>query len=473
VAGESRADGVARIEIANTGGGSVWLEEPTIAMTGPVSSTPAAARLPGRPSIVVFLVDTLRADALGGYGQPAATSPRFDAFAREAIVFEDAWAQAPWTRSAVASIFTGLHVGTHGLDRVDRQLSAELPTLAESLHAGGYRTAGFSANPVVSRRFGFDQGFESWDEEEELRWDPASALVSRALRWLDGVRGPFFLYVHALDPHSPYAPAPEHASPFALPSYRGETDTKVLLERAGRGAGTAAELSFLRARYQGEVRQSDAAFGQLLDGLRARGLLDGSLVVFTSDHGEEFLEHGGTEHGKTLYQEVIRIPLAVRLPGAARGGTRSADVVQQIDVMPTLLALVGRSAPQGVEGRDLSASWVGNGGRTREPAVLFSEVRFEQADKVSARSGPLKLIVNLDPVGSWRADRFDELYDLAADPGEKVNLAASKPIDVRYLRNRIEGLKSLQAAHSARAEGSRVELSPEDLEQLRALGYVQ
>src|SRR5439155_857600 len=219
----------------------------------PAATEPSAPmRTAGsRPNVVLFLADTLRADYLGAYGHAAPTSPRLDGFAREAVLFEDAWAQASWTRSAIASLFTGLHVGSHGVDREDRVLPSAAQTLAEVLRAGGYRTGAFVANHLLGGRFGFDQGFDAWNP------------------------GTRTLY----------------------------------------GAATA-------------------------------------------DHGEEFLEHGGTEHAKTLYQELVRVPLVVRVPRGP-GGTREKATVQQIDLMPTLLALTGLPAPRALPGRDLSARLTG------------------------------------------------------------------------------------------------------------------
>jgi arylsulfatase A-like enzyme len=465
---EPWAGSVARLEVAGEEGLG-RLEE--LVLLSPGDAKAPAGALEERPHVVIYLVDTLRADRLGAYGHPAPTSPRFDAFAREALLFEDAWAQASWTRPATGSILTGLHPALHGADREDRALAPEQTTLAELLKAAGYRTGAFVANHLVGGRFGFEQGFDEWNGgDERLYGAPAAVLGERALAWLDRGRGPFLLYVHTLEPHSPYTPEPGYAAPFALPHYTGTRDTRGLLRLGQLGRLAPDGLRFLQSQYQGEIRQNDAAFGALLDGLRARGLLEGSVVVFTSDHGEELLDHGGTEHAKTLYQELLRVPLAVRLPGGRRGGTRETDTVQQIDLLPTLLRLAGVVAPGGLPGRDLAARWLGRDARPLEPPLFFAEERFTVISKAAVRAGARKLILNSDGEALWRAGTPLELYDLARDPGERDNLAARAPVSLRYLRQELERFRRLSAA--AR-KGRTLTLTPGELEQLRALGYVQ
>jgi arylsulfatase A-like enzyme len=461
-----------RLEIACRGSGGLRLTGHVGGAAEPPRRHAAPARLPGTPNLVLFLTDTLRADALGAYGGPAAASPRFDAFAREATLFEDAWAQASWTQPAVASIFTSLHVGSHGLGGPDHVLAAGLTTLPESLKAAGYRTGAFVANPVVNRRLGFTQGFDAWNPgPRELAKAPAAAVVEQALAWAGQAGGPFFLYVHTLDPHSPYEPPETDWAPFRPGAYRGERDSFALLRRE---RFTADELVYLRSRYLGEVRTNDAAFGVLLEGLRGRGLLDGSVVVFTADHGEEFQDHGGMEHAHTLYQEQLRIPMAVRLPGARHAGRRETAVVQQIDLFPTLAGLVGARVPPEAEGRDLSAAWLGRADFDRAPRESCAELAFGQSDKLALRVGAHKLVVNDDPPRQWRAGAHLELYDLARDPAERENLAAADAFRAGYLRRRALELGFAHAATRLRLRaGGRTTLTEAELEQLRALGYVQ
>jgi arylsulfatase A-like enzyme len=467
---EDRAGAIVRLELANAGEGMVWLTSARI--TTPASDAqgiPARRAGGARPNVVIFLADTLRADYLGAYGHAAPTSPRLDAFAREAVLFEDAWAQATWTRSAVASIFTGLHVGSHGVDREDRVLPDAAQTLAEVLRAAGYKTGAFVANHLLGGRFGFSQGFEAWNPgPRTLYGAPAADLVREALAFVDSAPRPFFLYVHTMEPHAPYTPSDEDLRPFAGEAYAGATDTRALLREGQLGTLAPEGLRFLRSRYEGEVHQNDRAFGGLLDGLRARGLDGNTVVVFTADHGEEFLEHGGTEHAKTLYQELEHVPLVVRVPGGP-AGVREKGTVQQIDVMPTLLGLAGVAIPPTLTGRDLSDRVAGAAGPAATAPILFSEERFAVVDKVAARSGDLKLIFNNDGPALWRAKSHLELYDLARDPLERTNLAASRPIAVAFLERRLEAFRKAQAVGAAQS----VALSADEREQLRALGYAQ
>jgi arylsulfatase A-like enzyme len=471
---EERAGSIGRLEIANEGRRAILVPRLRIESAAPPPPDEAPLELPAKPNIVVYLVDTLRADALGAYGQRAPTSPRFDAFAREAVLFEDAWAQASWTRAATASIFTGLHVGAHGVDREDRALPASAVTLAERLKEAGYRTGAFVANHLLGGRFGFEQGFETWNGgDASLYGAPAATLGERALRWVDAGRAPFFLYVHTMEPHSPYAPSEEDAAPFASSGYSGDRDTRALLRLGQLGQLGPEGLRYLESRYRGEVHQNDRAFGALLDALRTRGLLESSLVVFLADHGEELLDHGGTEHAKTLYQELVRVPLAVRLPGGRRGGKRESAPIQQIDLVPTLLRFAGLKRPDGLPGRDLAARCLGTGPPEPFPPLLFSEERFAVVDKYAVRAGALKLILNNDGRELWRAGTHEELYDLDRDPGERANQVASRPVSVAFLRQELERFRGLQAALLRRAgSGGALTLTPEEQEQLQALGYV-
>jgi arylsulfatase A-like enzyme len=463
----------ARLEVANHGAGGVRLVRSGVSVpAADAKPTARGARLPGRPNIVVFLTDTLRADSLGAYGNAAPTSPRFDAFVPESVLFEDAWAQCSWTQPAVASIFTSLHVGSHGLGGPDHALVEGLDTLAESLKAAGYRTGGFVANHVVNAAIGFVQGFDAWNPAgKALGGAPATTLVEHALRWVDSGAAPFFLYVHTLEPHSPYEPAERDWAPLRPAPYRGVRDSRTLLRRPVLAPD---ELAYLNGRYLGEVRANDRGFGALLDGLRARRLLDDSVVVFTADHGEEFQEHGGMEHAHTLYQEQLRIPMAVRLPGARGGGRRERATIQQVDLFPTLATFVGARVPEAAEGRDLSRHWLGEAGPPLEPPESFAELRFPPVRKLAVRHGMLKLVVNDDPPSHWRAKARIELYDLARDPGERRNLAAEQPLVAGYLMRRARELQRRHEATRQRLQaGVTIELTEEAREQLRALGYIR
>ncbi len=428
---------------------------------------PAAAVQPAlRPSFFVFLADTLRADALGAYGQQAPVSPRFDAFAREAVVFDAAWAQAPWTRSAVASLFTGLVEGRHGVTGWKSDLDPGFTTLAEALGAAGYRTASFCANPLVQEGRGFGQGFAHWrPAAANMGGAPtAETLVKDALRWLDAAGSePVFIYMHALEPHTPYR---AHARHWREIGAGAAPPANVLDAIPMLPSPSAAQRALVTSAYHAEARQSDAAFGLLLDGLQKRGRLASGAVVFLADHGEELWERGGHGHVRTLYEEMIRIPLAVRPPGGVAGGRRSGVPVGQVDVVPTLLALAGLKAPEGIDGRDLGPLVRGE---AQPPAERRADTRVSPQSKRALRWGDDKLIVNDDDERLWRAGSRVELYDLRADPGERVNLASLRRATARFLEMRLR----LGESRARREPEQERALSQGELEELRALGYVQ
>lgn len=232
------------------------------------------------------------------------------------------------------------------------------------------------------------------------------------------------------------------------------------------------DMALVRSAYAGEVHESDAAFGDLLDGLKAQGLQERTAVAFTADHGEGFDEHGDRGHGVRLYQETAHVPLALRAPGMA-GGTRIADPVQHADVAPTFLALAGLPIPPELHGSDLAGlASAGPQGAAAAQRILVSRVTYAGADKVAVRWGALKLIANEEP-GVASSDRF-ELYDLAHDPGETRDLSEDRPETVEYLWMESRARRAAEEAFRLQAgAGRKVELSPADREALRALGYVE
>ena len=449
-----------RLELASDGPEAVLVSAVELRTRERVQPPPAA--LSGRPNIVVVVNDALRADYLGVYGHAGGTSPRLDAFAREAVIFEEALAQASWTRPAVATILTGLTPEAHGVDGVHDTLSRAVPTLAEVLKRAGYGTSAFVANDILSPRFGYWRGFDV----RHIKRVSARQLVDAALAWLDTAPRPFLAYVHTIETHRPYEPAPEHWRPF-LPPGAQPTDLRSAARRCPDV--TAEEMAMLLSAYLGEVHQNDAAFGALLDGLSARHLLDNTIVVFTADHGEAFGEHGSCGHSLTLYQEALRVPLLLRLPGVR--GRREPSVAQQADLMPTLLALAGVRAPEPVEGRDISGLLLRRTPLAPSGVPLVSHLTYATADKAAARLGRFKLVFNREREPS--GPRL-ELFDLAADPGELHNIAEREPIATQYLLAQLVSLRQAERIlKERRRTGEEVDLTAAEKEALRALGYVQ
>ena len=454
-----------RLVLSSTGATSIRALRLRVPRPPASPSVPVRAGAPSRPNLVLFVADAVRADFLSAYGHPLATSPRFDAFARAGWLFEDATAQSSWTRPSVASLLTGLGVDAHGVFGVRNSIVPAVTTLPEALRAAGYATAAFVANDVVTPTLGYDQGFETWAAHPRA----ASADVVRAaLAWTRERKGLFFIYVHTLGAHRPYAAPPEHWIPFrpAVLPRRRDVNALVLQPRLAPD-----EMALVRSAYAAEVHESDAAFGALLDGIEAQGLRERTAVAFTADHGEGFDEHGDRGHGIRLYQETAHVPLALRVPGTT-AGARVAVPVQHADIVPTFLALAGVPRPAELRGWDLGGL-AGAPPPPSDPArILVSRVTYAGADKVAVRWGALKLIANEEP-GVASSDRF-ELYDLARDPGETDDLSERRPETVEYLWMESRALRAAEEAFRLRlGAGRKVDLSPADREALRALGYVE
>lgn len=424
---------------------------------------------PGPPDLTLVVVDTLRADRLGYEGYPRPTSPTLDRLAGESVVFTQARAVAPCTFPSVNALLTSRPGWEHlGQPFGHLGIPAGLPTLAEELRNGRYRTAAVSASPVVRRRpsavnlaGGFGRGFDLF--LDGCLWRDGRCVVERADELLRLLPSPFFLYLHLLDPHDPYAVPEGTATPrFAAP-WDGEAavaagDPRPAADRLytdGDAGLDPAALAHLSDRYDEEVAFADARLGDLLALLERRGALETGWLVVTADHGESFLEHGHLRHCRSLHDEELRVPLLVRPPGGT-AGRRVERPVSLLDVAPTLLAAagVGRRRMQPA-GRDL----LGDGGPGPPALAATTTHRALVVDD-------LKLIHDLESGHS-------RLYDLAADPREEHDLAARRPDDVERLLSLLD--RRLRAVEGAglEADGERLRRSDAAQRQLRALGYLQ
>jgi arylsulfatase A-like enzyme len=325
-------------------------------------------------NLLLITVDTLRADHLGAYDYSLReTSPRLDRLASEGVLFERALAAAPWTIASTATLLTGLEPFHHGFTFADKgPLAASASTAAEILEGHGYRTGALSANFLVSRLSGFDQGFQ--DFHVYPRHDAAS-MVRNALDWLgEKPQEPFFLYLHLFDPHDPYEDPSGFWREFD-PRYTGPTtgDLAVYEKRfqAGEEIGlTARDIVHLIARYDGEIRHADLHIGRLLDALDDKGLASSTVVCVVSDHGEQFLDHAGLKHGSSVHQEELHVPWILRAEGEIAAGTRIGWPVRLSDVLPTCLSLLGLEADiAGMDGHDVLSG-------DRPPGeILFSQTQ--------------------------------------------------------------------------------------------------
>jgi arylsulfatase A-like enzyme len=377
------------------------------------------------PLAIVYLVDTLRADHTGVYGYPRRTTPELDAFARDAVVFDAAVAHASWTKPSVASILTSRLPGQHRAVQLRDPLDPSNVTVAERLRARGFSTGATMANSVIyGAESEFDRGFEVFaglhgEDDRPSKLVGADVVVDSALAFLRSRRGmPTFLYVHTMDPHVPYEPPPPFDrmfEPFPTEGHPGHdprTDYKEPLDRER-----------MIAQYDGDVAFGDREFGRFLRELKADGLYDDALVVFLADHGEEFLDHGLWLHGRSLFDELIRIPLVVKLPGSRGAGRRIAEQVQGVDVVPTVLEAMGVPLPSDLGGQPLQRTLAG--GAAPRPAL--AEISHRGFVAHGVRTDGDKYIRRFSPDD-------DELYfDLRKDPRERTNLVASNPERVRLL----------------------------------------
>jgi arylsulfatase A-like enzyme len=407
--------------------------------------------------VVVVSIDTLRRDHVGAYGYARPTTPRLDALAREGVLAEDAVSTSSWTLPAHLSLLTSVDPGRHGGVDMEHGFNGKVPTLAETLKAAGYATQAVTSHLYVSSVYGVDRGFDHLDFHQDRK---ATEVADRALDALDRLGDrPFFLFLHFYDPHWHYDPPASTRATFERP-YQGNV-TGLWQDFSKRARVSAADVEHLLDLYDGEIRYVDDEIGRVLDHMKSRGLDRGTLVVVTSDHGEEFQEHGSWEHQKTLYEEVIRIPLLMR--GPALSPRREPAQVSLLDVAPTVLAWAGLAPWPHAQGHSLLAS---PGARE---AYGETDHTTDGTHKLFLRGaqGRWKTIVSLSRPD--RSVRATESYDLSSDPGEKRS--ASPPPDVaEALRRRAVG--RWQAGRAPSASGPAVALTPEQRDRLRALGYV-
>jgi len=417
--------------------------------------------------VLLLVVDCLRADRVGAdEPYPREVSTHIDALSREGTRFTRAFAQSSWTRPSLPTILTGLYPSEHGLgaflqesDRVTGgSLSPGAVTAAEAMRALGYATALFGQQNQLAPKFGLDQGFDAYDHKAAR----AARIHQRFLTWLDdGPKRPFFAYLHYLELHWPYCP-PEAVRGLFTDGYQGRSlcaDWRRLRDeiRSGAVVLTAEEIEAMRGKYDEELVALDREIGALFAALRERGRWDDALILLTSDHGEEFFEHGGMAHGTTLYDELIHVPLLVKPPKSwqAPGGATVDALVELRDLLPTLLDAGGAVLGEEVAVRSLLPWASGGQGERREFVVS------ELGDTIAVRTAARKLIV--------RRDAPPTLYDLERDPGETRDVAAEEPAEVA----RLEGMLRRWRAGLAPIRPGAETLDDETVEGLRALGYLE
>ncbi len=463
-------------------------------------------------TIILISVDTLRADHLGLYGHHRFTSPVLDAFSAQGVVFDDASATAPWTLPPHASMLTGLFPLGHGVTDAETALSEEVGTLASWFGEAGWDTAAV-VNAIWLKRenYGLTRDFQKYlsvENPDYSRRASSTWVTDQAIQWIsDQDERPLFLFVHYYDVHADYASLPEYERLLVSP-YEGLADGSAWqiekmnfaeehiahclrdfdadlcqfgssekplridasMQRVVLGSN---DIEHLEELYDAGIRQLDSEIGRLLGFLDETRRSEDSLVVITSDHGEEFMEHGRLGHFLTTHQESLRVPLLMRGPGIP-AGIRVAAPVSSVDLAPTLLALGSLELPTAVDGLDLSRLW-----SDREPGPFASRYLYGEASGGLGRSHSLPGIYPL--YRSVRQGRFKlvrrslgsqidyELFDLAQDPNEQRDIAHQEPDRFAALLSELE--RRQRSSPGSGPKGAEVELEASEIDQLRALGY--
>jgi arylsulfatase A-like enzyme len=426
-----------------------------------------------KPNVLVLSIDALRADHLGCYGYARPTSPNLDALAGRGVLFERAISTAPWTLPSYGTLFTGLEPEHHragvstareaafGTNRDVRNgdyeaLNSECATLAGLLAERGYSTAGFVSNPFLDPLTRIDRGFGAWTQY----LNRAEAGVDLAESWI-GAQGqtPWFLFLHLFDPHGPYAPPPPFDERFAGRAFTSVPNYPPTLEDLRAVEPGAATKKLLVDFYDGEIAYVDAQVARLLAFLDARGLTENTLIVLHSDHGEEFWEHGSCEHGLTLFEETLRVPLAFVMPGRLRPGLRVAQRTSTVDVFATILELVGANAPKGLDGRSLVPLL---DGQPLTPRPCLSEATLYGPRELKASSSAAEKFITDGATGNlW--------FDLGTDALERADRAAAKSERVRDLRAVL--LERARRTREAPGPSTPAEFDRDRRRDLEKLGY--
>ncbi len=455
------------------------------------------------PNVLLISIDTLRADHLGSYGDDHALTPALDGLANQGVLFQRAITSSPWTLPAMASLFTALYPRHHGAGAITNgrtplgrsALPAHSWTMAVALHQAGYRTHGIVSNPYLALRYGFGDGFDTYENvtiESEaflafsnttalrlVQWawpgavigDRGETVSQRAVDWLNEVATdrPFLLWLHYIDPHPPYSHpgATTHKSMRGDLSFRSSaeeeggvmlTSPDVARLRSGEILLNAAQKDAVHELYRNEVRSVDAAVGTVLDALERNGLRDRTIVVVVGDHGEEFWEHDGVEHGRTVYDEVVRVPLLMRWPGRLPAGRAVDPVVRITDVAPTILDLLGIAVPPQRDGETLLPLVRGE---PAAPRVALTENMLFAEPRVGLRTYDRKYV-------HWESGK-EEVYDLHEDPRERRDLAVidgiARPLQLLFAE--VEGHGIVLRPHSGSSAPNTAAV-----EALRSLGYV-
>ncbi|MCH2185569.1 sulfatase, partial [Myxococcota bacterium] len=434
-------------------------------------------------NILLVLFDTLRADHTEPYGSTTVKTPTLSRLASEGVTFQNSTSSSSWTRTSVASLFTSTYPAAHKTLEMDDKLPEAIPYLPELLSDVGYSTTFMTTNPTTGSSMGFSRGsenfFEFWDERRRfLKKIPSAEELAKHV-WKKMVRPvlpannsrhPFFIYLHEPDPHGPYTPVEPYKSLYEF-GYRGNLSSRVetlKLFNHGHSDLDPTDIRFLESMYDGEISFSDAYLGELLEQLQANALRENTLVIVVSDHGEEFLDHGRLGHGVSLYEEQLHVPIMFSLPGTL---PENADIfypAELIDIPPTILDLIGEEIPENMAGQSLVPMMF----RDRPASTQRPRHAKLRNSHDSVHLGPWKLIREFRNQ-SGRRFNTHSLYNLESDPEEEIDLWAQERTIGSALRQQLDWqlLQSGQIVFD-RERIPESELSPNEIEELKALGYL-
>jgi arylsulfatase A-like enzyme len=420
-------------------------------------------------NVILISIDTLRADRLGCYDYDKEISPNIDSFASEGIQFTKAISQSAWTLPAHASLFTGLYPSVHGAYNSRRNLSSSYLTLAEILYNSGYSTAAFTGAGYLNPKYGFKQGFENYKRFHTLDSEDI-------WQYIENRNGePFFLFLHTYTVHDYYVPDElmERINDEFCKNFNDWQSIKQFLSKyciEDLGDESSDTLDCLKNRYDLSILYIDQQFGSLMNGLADRELLEKTLVILLSDHGEEFGEHSRTGHGKTLYNEQIHIPLLIRVPGRIPENQVIYDIIELIDVFPTILEYLGIPVPKSIDGHSLVS--LIEGGKEPFDRFAFSEISNEEDEKYAICGTSMKLIYSPKAENSLSSDGEDlETFKVTwgsgwiEDPVDTTDKELLDTFNKWYTRMVNQKETSLSR--------DEISIDPALREELKALGYIQ
>jgi len=409
-------------QMAAFGDPGIWTPEYEDAAKPPTTGKPAK-------HVLVYLIDTVRFDKFDFYNRKtSAKTPNISAFAKDATIFDSAYDNENWTKPSTATILTGLYPETHNAKEDDSKLPADAVMISEHFKSNGFKTASFLANGYVSDAFGFKQGWDFYTNYiREKKETNADKVVKDTLEWINKNKdsGRLFTYVHTIDPHVPYSPPTKYREMYWNKEYTGplkpnSTGEQLAEIKTRKLTLNDTDKKYLEALYDGETTFNDSAFGELVEGLKAMGLYEDTVIAIIADHGEEFWDHESVGHGHSLYEELIHTPLIVRYPGMVAAGRRVPHVVSMVDLAPTLFELTGIKGNDDLEGTSFVDTLDGTG--NAHPRIAVSDFLYR---KKAIRAGRYKWIT----IG-----RYGDLYDVVSDRHEKDNVLKKHSIARAFIR---------------------------------------